>query len=191
MEGHASRGFAGLWSGLSQMHVPRLHVPLGAQALPHLRDASLSALAAAVVLLGVVILLELRTVVRLRQGMDRSLARVFEQLDLLRFESRQLLEERQSHQDLAAAAAAIPRPTPAAHSPVPPAPASRSPTAAMSTTPAMPPSRTPAHAGRPVTAEPSAPLSAAPQSATRGLSSGEARLLSSLAEARARRAAAS
>src|SRR5665213_4265181 len=57
-----------------------------------LHDVSQSALAAAVLTLGVVILLELRSVLRLRHAVDSNLARVFEQLDLLRFENQQLME---------------------------------------------------------------------------------------------------
>jgi hypothetical protein len=53
-----------------------------------IHEVSQSALAAAVATLGVVILLELRSIVRLRRAMDTHLARVFEQLDLLRTENR-------------------------------------------------------------------------------------------------------
>jgi hypothetical protein len=57
-----------------------------------LHDASQTALAAAVTTLGLVILLELRSIARLRRALDCNLARVFEQLDLLRFEIQQLIE---------------------------------------------------------------------------------------------------
>ena len=57
-----------------------------------LHDASQAALAAAVMTLGLVMLLELRSIARLRRAVDCNLARVFEQLDLLRFENQQLLE---------------------------------------------------------------------------------------------------
>jgi len=57
-----------------------------------IHEISQSALAAAVATLGVVILLELRSISRLRRAMDTHLARVFEQLDLLRSENQQLLE---------------------------------------------------------------------------------------------------
>ncbi|MGH8257287.1 MAG: hypothetical protein ACRET0_13870, partial [Steroidobacteraceae bacterium] len=50
----------------------------------HMHDIGVSTLAAAVATLGVVILLELRSVLKLRQVVDGNLARVFEQLDLLR-----------------------------------------------------------------------------------------------------------
>jgi hypothetical protein len=53
-----------------------------------LHEISQSALAAAVVTLGVVILLELRSIKLLRRAMDTHLGRVFEQLDLLRFEQQ-------------------------------------------------------------------------------------------------------
>jgi hypothetical protein len=55
-----------------------------------IHEISQSALAAAVATLGLVILLELRSISRLRRAMDTHLARVFEQLDLLRTENRQL-----------------------------------------------------------------------------------------------------
>ena len=57
-----------------------------------IHEISQSALAAAVATMGVVILLELRSISRLRHAVDNHLARLFEQLDLLRFESQQLLE---------------------------------------------------------------------------------------------------
>lgn len=55
-------------------------------------EISQSALAAAVVILGLVILLELRSIARLRSLVDGHLTRVFEQLDLLRLGSQQLVE---------------------------------------------------------------------------------------------------
>ena len=51
-----------------------------------LHEISQSALAIAVVTLGLVILLELRSIRHLRRSVDNNLGRVFEQLDLLRFE---------------------------------------------------------------------------------------------------------
>ena len=51
-----------------------------------LHEISQSALAAAVLILGLVILLELRSIARLRSLVDGHLTRVFEQLDLLRFD---------------------------------------------------------------------------------------------------------
>jgi hypothetical protein len=57
-----------------------------------LHDVSQTALAAAVLTLGLVILLEIRSFARLRRMMDINLGRVFEQLELLRAESRQMLD---------------------------------------------------------------------------------------------------
>src|ERR1700722_15831672 len=53
-----------------------------------LHEISQSALAAAIVILGVVILLELRSIKLLKRAMEAHLGRVFEQLDLLRFEKQ-------------------------------------------------------------------------------------------------------
>lgn len=50
------------------------------------------ALAGSVVMLGVVIALEVRAFARLRHEVTRDLARIFEQLDLVRFETQQLRE---------------------------------------------------------------------------------------------------
>jgi hypothetical protein len=55
-------------------------------------EISQSALAAAVAILGLVILLELRSIARLRSLVDSHLTRVFEQLDLLRLEREQPVE---------------------------------------------------------------------------------------------------
>jgi len=55
-------------------------------------EISQSALAAAVAILGLVILLELRSIARLRSLLDGHLTRVFEQLDLLRLGSQQPVE---------------------------------------------------------------------------------------------------
>jgi hypothetical protein len=57
-----------------------------------LHDVSQTALAAAVLTLGLVILLELRSFNRLRRSVDINLGRVFEQLEMLRAESRTMLE---------------------------------------------------------------------------------------------------
>jgi hypothetical protein len=56
--------------------------------LSWLHEISQSALAAAVVTLGLVILLELRSIKHLRRSVDNNLGRVFEQLDLLRLEQQ-------------------------------------------------------------------------------------------------------
>lgn len=124
-------------------------------------DISVSALAAAVITLGVVLLMELRSVLRLRKVVDGQLGRVFEQLDLLRFETQQLLEGQQALQS----------PRPVAN--------------AMLT-----PAEQPAHGaeGTALALPVLVPAVPAPAAAVR--TSGEARLLSSLAEARARRAQA-
>jgi hypothetical protein len=55
-------------------------------------ELSQSALAGAVAMLGLVILLELRSIARLRRVVEGHLNRLFEQLDLLRFENQQLIE---------------------------------------------------------------------------------------------------
>jgi len=74
-------------------------------------EISQAALAAAVVTLGVVILLELRSIKLLRRAMDAHLGRVFEQLDLLRFE-RQPIEARSSFASQALPLASPPAPAP-------------------------------------------------------------------------------
>jgi len=125
---------------------------------PHLHDISVSALAAAVATLGVVIMLELRSVLKLRQVVDGNLARVFEQLDLLRFENQQLIEGQQLLIEARTqSGTALP---------------------ALRAAPAQPASAQPG----PPTAAPSATTT------TTTVHSGEVRLLSSLAQARARRA---
>ncbi len=139
---------------------------------PHVHDISMSALAAAVVTLGVVIMLELRSVLKLRQVVDGNLARVFEQLDLLRFESQQLIEGQQLIE------ARVPH---RATTPSGRAMAVQAPQQALQVQPQdcaqipIPPH----HQALPV----AAPAATAPATA------GEARLLSSLAQARARREA--
>jgi hypothetical protein len=115
-----------------------------------IHDISQTALAGAVLSLALVIMLELRSIVRLRRLVDGHLARVFEQLDLLRYENQQLLEAR---------------------SPSPP--------------PAFPVRQASADASAPPPATPPKPPYEVP---VRGpLAAGEARLLASLAAARARR----
>ena len=122
---------------------------------PHVHDISVSALAAAVVPLGVVILLELRSVLKLRHAVDNSLARVFEQLDLLRFESQQLIEGQQLIEARAQAGAAS----------------------------------TAWRAEAAVRTQGQAQIQAGDTRAAAPATAGEARLLSSLAQARARREA--
>jgi hypothetical protein len=65
-------------------------------------EISQSALAVAVATLGLVILLELRSIARLRRAVEGHLNRLFEQLDLLRFENQQL-SEAQAHSPAASA----------------------------------------------------------------------------------------
>lgn len=56
------------------------------------RDWTQFTLAGSVVMLGIVIALEVRAFSRLRHEVTRDLARIFEQLDLVRFEMQQLRE---------------------------------------------------------------------------------------------------
>ena len=134
--------------------------------LTWIHEISQSALAAAVLTLGLVILLELRSIARLRRSVDNHLQRVFEQLDLLRFESQQ------QSQPLEPATAPRTRP------PAPPIADARRPVAA---TPTLPVARA-AAAPRPV----SAASSGDELAGRHGLGAGEAKLLATLAAARAR-----
>lgn len=141
--------------------------PLAEFFMPWLHELSITALAAAVVTLGCVMLLELRALATLRRNLDSHLARVFEQLDLMRFDHVQLLEAHMRHGG------------------------GLTPADAMGAAPAA---TTPKGAALPQSAVsglsiPRALASAAP-AAPAALASGEARLLASLAEARARRAEA-
>jgi hypothetical protein len=126
------------------------------------QEISQSALAVAVAILGAVILLELRSIKLLRRAFDTQLGRVFEQLDLMRFESQQPADA-----DSRVAQPAAPG-QPASQSAVP------SP-----------------HAGGNAYAAAAALASSgmrAEEIAQRcGLAAGEARLLASLAAARSRR----
>ena len=56
-------------------------------------DVTQSALAAGLVVLGLALLLQLRAAHKLRLLLTRDLARIFEQLDRVRFESQQLAEQ--------------------------------------------------------------------------------------------------
>jgi hypothetical protein len=56
------------------------------------REISQSALAIAVLTLGVVMLLELRSIARLRKNVERDMARVFEQLESLRLGNQQIID---------------------------------------------------------------------------------------------------
>jgi hypothetical protein len=71
-----------------------------------LHEISQTALAAAVLTLGVVILLELRSIKLMRHAMDTHLGRVFEQLDLLRFEQHSI-EARSSESTVASPALSL------------------------------------------------------------------------------------
>jgi hypothetical protein len=160
----------------------------------HVHDISVTALAAAVATLGLVIMLELRSVLKLRQVVDGNLARVFEQLDLLRFESQQLIEGQQLIEARAQDGAATLRRQPASAQPAAPAVVAAAP-APAATASIHPNASPPVAAGRPGNVYQSAAVMAATGVPTReiveryGLASGEARLLSSLAQARARREA--
>jgi hypothetical protein len=127
-----------------------------------IHDVSQTALAGAVLILGLVIMLELRSIVRLRRLVDGHLARVFEQLDLLRFENQQLLDAR----------------------PPLPADTGRSRAAGRGTQSAPTAPRAAAAAALPAAARPKPLFELTPPAP---LASGEARLLASLAAARARR----
>ena len=72
-----------------------------------LHDVSQTALAAAVLMLGLVMLLELRSFNRVRRSVDINLGRVFEQLEMLRAESRKMLEAQEQAQAAAARAAPV------------------------------------------------------------------------------------
>jgi hypothetical protein len=118
-------------------------------------------LAAAVVALGLVIMLELRSIVRLRRLVDNQFARVFEQLELLRHENQQLL----------------------AAQPTARRPSATEPTPAAAPKPAAAPA---AVAQRQFAFDRSVPSREVPAPAS-AATTGEVRLLASLAAARARR----
>jgi hypothetical protein len=73
-------------------------------------ELSQSALAGAVAMLGLVILLELRSIARLRRAVEGHLDRLFEQLDLLRFENQQLSEAQARGPAASAPGSAAPMP---------------------------------------------------------------------------------
>ena len=163
-----------------------------------LHDVSQTALAAAVLTLGLVMLFELRSFNRLRRSVDINLGRVFEQLELLRAESRTMLEA-QAQAQAQAAAAVLPAMLPSARAVAGERQMTERPLTAAA----------PAPIERPV-AEPTAldfivappinsdaylsasalaahGLAPAEIAARCGLPAGEARLLASLASARMRR----
>jgi hypothetical protein len=98
-----------------------------------IHEISQSALAAAVATLGLVILLELRSIARLRRAVDGHLTRLFEQMDLLRGENQQRLEvqartaEVNTPMAVAAMAPAVLSPSPVISMPAPVAPAYQAP----------------------------------------------------------------
>jgi hypothetical protein len=150
-----------------------------------LHDVSQTALAAAVLTLGLVILLELRSFTRLRRSVDINLGRVFEQLEMLRAESRTMLEAQAQ-----AAAAVLPAMVPSARiveRPLTaPAPIERpvvEPTALDFVV--APPINSDAYVSASALAAHG--LAPAEIAARCGLPAGEARLLASLASARMRR----
>jgi hypothetical protein len=155
-----------------------------------LHDVSQTALAAAVLTLGLVILLELRSFARLRRSVDINLGRVFEQLEMLRAESRTMLEAQ-------AAAAVLPAMVPSARAGAgerqmmerpltAPAPIER-PVAESTTLDFIvaPPINSDAYLSASALAAHG--LAPAEIAARCGLPAGEARLLASLASARMRR----
>jgi hypothetical protein len=137
-----------------------------------LHDASQAALAAAVMTLGLVMLLELRSIARLRRAVDCNLARVFEQLDLLRFENQQLIE--------AQTYGGAPRKMRSAAS---------SPPAATSSATAASTHATGARPGMAATGAAPVADAAGVTPSPAALPAGEARLLATLAAARANRGA--
>jgi hypothetical protein len=101
-----------------------MNLNLSMNLIGWVHEISQSALAAAVAILGVVILLELRSIARLRRLIDGHLTRVFEQLDLLRFDSQQLVaasERAAVPQASQAASTAAPSATTAVTTPASPA----------------------------------------------------------------------
>jgi hypothetical protein len=132
--------------------------------LKWLHEISQSALAGAILILGVVILLELRSIKLMKRTMDTHLGRVFEQLDLLRFD-RQTAETQSP--------AVVADRTPVRTDPV----------AASTAAPMAPP---PAGGNPYAAAAALASAGMSPEEIARhcGLAAGEARLLASLAAAR-------
>jgi hypothetical protein len=162
-----------------------------------LHDIPQAALAAAVATLGVVILLELRSFKQLRRSVDINLGRVFEQLEKLRAESRQLLEAQalaqQAVERSAPRAAPVPRTTANGETNERPMASPESERPMIESTAVdflvAPPIVNPAHGNADVlNAQGLAPAQSA---ASSGLPAGEARLLASMAVGRARRDQAS
>ncbi len=123
-----------------------------------------SALAAAILILGLVIMLELRSIRSMKRNLDTHLARVFEQLDLLRLDHSSR-EESADRRMMPVPVAAV---TPAAVTPVPLSSIGDNPYAAAASL---------ASSG----------MSAEEIARRCGLAAGEARLLASLAAAKSSR----
>jgi hypothetical protein len=75
-----------VWASAAGNLAQECYMNLSMNLMGWVHEISQSALAAAVAILGLVILLELRSIARLRSLVDGHLTRVFEQLDLLRLE---------------------------------------------------------------------------------------------------------
>jgi hypothetical protein len=146
-----------------------------------LHDVSQTALAAAVLTLGLVMLLEIRSFVRLRRMVDINLGRVFEQLELLRAESRQMLEAQAQAAPRAAAVVVAPKPV-LVERPTLERPAVES--TALDFVVAPPVDNSAYQNANTLASHGLKPEEIAARS---GLPAGEARLLASLAAARARR----
>jgi hypothetical protein len=81
-----------VWASAAGNLAQECYMNLSVNLMGWVHEISQSALAAAVAILGLVILLELRSIARLRSLVDGHLTRVFEQLDLLRLGSQQPVE---------------------------------------------------------------------------------------------------
>jgi hypothetical protein len=160
-----------------------------------LHDISQTALAAAVLVLGLAILLELRSFTRLRRSVDINLGRVFEQLEMLRAESRQMLEAQAKAAVRAAPVVASAKLALAerhmVERPLAAAPAAERPAVESTALDFVvaPPSDNSAYQNANTLAAHG--VSSTEIAARSGLPAGEARLLASLAAARARREQAS
>jgi hypothetical protein len=105
-----------LWAAAAGNLAQECCMNLSVNLLGWVHEISQSALAAAVAILGLVILLELRSIARLRSLVDGHLTRVFEQLDLLRLGSQQPVETNETAAAPATriAPSAVPASTPSA-----------------------------------------------------------------------------
>lgn len=161
----------------------------GETALAWVHDLSLAALSAAVITLGLVMLLELRALAQLRRSVDTQLGRVFERLDLLRVDYARLLEEQgpargHSHAGSVSGAGAMNSISVAGLPTAAPGPKS-----AAAANDKIPKSATKVGERSPVRAGVAGAAMLLPSALTAlPLAAGEARLMASLAEARARRA---